>query len=46
MVDYAVPAPRNAALPAIFTKAPNLVLPSGAHVPYPLATQRLEPEAK
>ena len=33
-------------LPAIFTKAPDSVLPSGTAAPYPPATERLEPEVE
>ncbi len=32
--------------PAIFTKAPDSVLPSGAGAPYPPATKQLEPEVE
>jgi fumarylpyruvate hydrolase len=36
------PRPR----PAIFTKAPDSVLPSGSTAPYPPATEQLEPEVE
>lgn len=34
------------ALPAIFTKAPDSVIPSGSSLPYPPETRQLEPEVE